>query len=223
MLQKLNFNHFINFNESRNGDVQLKVYLDYRSRKRFMNDKKTELVIIGGSAGSLQVILDLIKNLDAELGFPILLVVHRKAQSTSILPTLLEQFSKMRVEEVEDKSEMEKDCIYIVPADYHLLFESKKKVSLDASEKVNYSRPSIDVTFRSAAETFGENVVAILLSGANADGVEGLQYIKRNEGQVWIQNPETAEVDYMPKQAMQNVEFDWLFEPKDLAEKVKSL
>lgn len=188
-----------------------------------MNDKKTELVIIGGSAGSLQVVLDLIKNLDAELGFPILLVVHRKAQSTSILPTLLEQFSKMRVEEVEDKSEMEKDCIYIVPADYHLLFESKKKVSLDASEKVNYSRPSIDVTFRSAAETFGENVVAILLSGANADGVEGLQYIKRNEGQVWIQDPETAEVDYMPKQAMQNVEFDCLFEPKDLAEKVKSL
>jgi two-component system chemotaxis response regulator CheB len=51
-------------------------------------------------------------------------------------------------------------------------------MSLDSSEKMNYSRPSIDVTFRSAAEIYGENVIGVLLSGANADGVEGLSYIK---------------------------------------------
>ena len=178
----------------------------------------TELIVIGGSAGSLQVIMEMIKNLDKNLDFPIVLIVHRKAHSTSILPTLLQQFTAMEVIEIEDKTEIRKNKIYIVPADYHLLFEDKKTVSLDNSEKMNYSRPSIDVTFKSAAETFGENLIGILFSGANADGVEGLKYIKKNNGQVWIQNPESAEVDYMPKQAVDQVGFDLLFEPKDLAE-----
>jgi len=184
---------------------------------------KTRLIVIGGSAGSLQVIMEMIKNLDNNLGFPIVLVVHRKAQSTSILPTLLQQFTTMQVLEVEDKTEIENGKIYIVPADYHMLFEDTNKVSLEASEKMNYSRPSINVTFKSAAETFGDSVIGILLSGANADGVEGLCYIKRNKGKVWIQDPETAEVDYMPRQATQQIDYDLLIEPKNLAECINNL
>ena len=183
----------------------------------------TELIVIGGSAGSLQVIMEMIKKLNENMNFPIVLVVHRKAYSTSILPTLLQQFTSMKVIEIEDKTELQKNEIYIVPADYHLLFENKKKVSLDSSEKMNYSRPSIDVTFKSAAETFGENVIGVLLSGASADGVEGLKYIKKNKGKVWIQNPESAEVDYMPKQATQQVDYDLLIEPKDLANHINKL
>lgn len=183
----------------------------------------TELIVIGGSAGSLQVIMEMIKKVDENLGFPILLVVHRKAHSTSILPTLLQQFTSMQVVEIEDKTDVQENKIYIVPADYHLLFESKNTVSLDSSEKMNYSRPSIDVTFKSAAETFGENVIGVLLSGANADGVEGLKYIKKNNGKVWIQNPESAEVDYMPKQAVEHVDYDLLIESKDLAELINQL
>ena len=183
----------------------------------------TELIVIGGSAGSLQVIMELIKNLNENLKVPILIVVHRKAYSTSILPTLLQQFTKMKVEEIEDKTEILSNRIYIVPADYHLLFESKNTVSLDGSEKMNYSRPSIDVTFKSAAEMFGENLIGVLLSGANADGVEGLQYIKKNNGKVWIQDPETAEVDYMPKRATEEVDFDLLILPKKLADYINQL
>lgn len=183
----------------------------------------TELIVIGGSAGSLQVIMELIKNLNENLKFPILIVVHRKAYSTSILPNLLQQFTKMKVEEIEDKTEILSNRIYIVPADYHLLFESKNTVSLDGSEKMNYSRPSIDVTFKSAAEMFGENLIGILLSGANADGVEGLQYIKKNNGKVWIQDPETAEVDYMPRRATEEVDFDLLILPKKLADYINQL
>ena len=183
----------------------------------------TELIVIGGSAGSLQVIMELIKNLNENLKFPILIVVHRKAYSTSILPNLLQQFTKMKVEEIEDKTEILSNRIYIVPADYHLLFESKNTVSLDGSEKMNYSRPSIDVTFKSAAEMFGENLIGVLLSGANADGVEGLQYIKKNNGKVWIQDPETAEVDYMPRRATEEVDFDLLILPKKLADYINQL
>nr|WP_314490298.1 chemotaxis protein CheB [uncultured Chryseobacterium sp.] len=183
----------------------------------------TELIVIGGSAGSLQVIMEMIRHLDGNMNFPIMLVVHRKAYSTSILPNLLQQFTSMEVIEVDDKTEIRRNKVYIVPADYHLLFENKNTVSLDSSEKINYSRPSIDVTFKSAAETFGENLIGVLLSGANADGVEGLNYIKKNNGKVWIQNPETAEVDYMPRQGFERVDYDLLVNPKDLAELINQL
>lgn len=183
----------------------------------------TEMVVIGGSAGSLQVILEMIKNLKENLQFPIVLVLHRKAHSTNILQTLLQQFISAEVVEIDDKSEIENGKLYIVPADYHLLFENKKTMSLDSSEKMNYSRPSIDVTFRSAAEVFGENLVGILLSGANADGVEGLYYIKKNNGKVWIQDPETAEVNFMPKQAVEEIDYDRIIRPEDLANYINQL
>lgn len=182
-----------------------------------------ELVVIGGSAGSLEVILDMIKKLDEKISFAILLVVHRKVQSTSILPTLLQQFSSIEVIELEDKTEISNNHIYIVPADYHLLFENKQLISLDSSEKMNYSRPSIDVTFKSAAEMYGKSLIGVLLSGANADGVEGLQYIKKNGGEVWIQDPDTAEVNYMPKHAVDGVAYDLIITPKDLAVHINQL
>ncbi|WP_288244319.1 chemotaxis protein CheB [uncultured Chryseobacterium sp.] len=184
---------------------------------------KTELVIIGGSAGSLKVILDMIKKLNDVISVPVLLVLHRKAHSTNILQALLQQLSPLDVVEIDDKTEIENNKIYITPADYHVLFEDKKIMSLDSSEKMNYSRPSIDVTFKSAAEIYGENLVGVLLSGANADGVEGLSYIKKNRGRVWIQDPETAEVDYMPRHALEAVKYDKIVKPENLSEYINQL
>ncbi|MDM1555195.1 MULTISPECIES: chemotaxis protein CheB [Chryseobacterium] len=184
---------------------------------------KVELVVIGGSAGSLQVIIEMIKNLNDVFPFSIVLVIHRKAQSGDVLRTLLQQFTKIPVIEVEDKTEINDNTIYIVPADYHLLFENNKYMSLDSSEKMNYSRPSIDVTFRSASEIYGENMVGVLLSGANADGVEGLSYIKKYNGMVWIQDPATAEVEYMPKHAIEEIDYDLIITPKSLADNLNQL
>ncbi|MBN9337816.1 MAG: chemotaxis protein CheB [Chryseobacterium sp.] len=179
--------------------------------------------MIGGSAGSLQVILDLVKRLDGEFDFSIVLVVHRKAQSTSILPTLLQQFSILDVIEAEDKTEIMNNRIYIAPADYHLLFDDKKNISLDRSEKLHFSRPSIDISFGSASDVYGDRLLAVLLSGANSDGVDGLTYVKKNGGRVWIQNPETAEVDYMPRQAADKVRYDLLITPQNLPEFINQL
>lgn len=187
------------------------------------SSSSTRLIVIGGSAGSLQVIIEMIKNLDDIIHIPILLVIHRKAQSGDILRTLLQQFTRISVVEVEDKTQLEDNTIYIVPSDYHLLFENNNIMSLDSSEKMNYSRPSINVTFRSAAEIYGEDVIGVLLSGANADGVEGLSYIKKHNGKVWIQDPETAEVEYMPKHAMEEIDYDLIIRPNTLANYIKQL
>ena len=165
----------------------------------------------------------MVKKLDNTTPVPIVLVIHRKAQSGDVLRTLLQQFTKIAVIEVEDKTMVEDNTIYIVPADYHLLFENTKWMSLDSSEKMNYSRPSIDVTFRSAAEIYGKNLIVILLSGANDYGVEGLSYIKKNNGQVWIQDPETAEIKFMPEHAIEEIEYDLIITPAGLANYIKQL
>jgi two-component system chemotaxis response regulator CheB len=89
--------------------------------------------------------------------------------------------------------------VYVCPADYHVLVEQDRTLSLDYSERVNYSRPSIDVTMRSAAEVYGAGLVAILLSGGNADGVDGMEYVKEQGGMTVVQDPATAEVPYMPQ------------------------
>ncbi|MBE8723066.1 chemotaxis protein CheB [Sphingobacterium pedocola] len=179
--------------------------------------KRTEIFLIGGSAGSLTVLLEVLPQLNDDISFPIIIILHRKSHPDSVLNALLSNYTDLEVCEVEDKMTLKSRCIYLVPPDYHLLFEDKHTVSLDSSEKLNYSRPSIDVTFQSAAEIFKESAAALLLSGANADGVDGLQYIKQNSGLVVVQEPGTAEVDYMPKQAISQVKTDHVLRPDQMA------
>lgn len=181
------------------------------------NSAMTEILLIGGSAGSISVLLEVLPRLQDHLSFPLVVVVHRTPHPESMLEELLRFRSHLPVEEVYDKMILQEGCIYLVPADYHLLFENKQTVSLDCSEKINYSRPSIDVTFHSAAQTFGGRTVAILLSGANADGLEGLRYIAEKKGRVCVQDPETAEIAYMPRQALLNLEVDEVLKPNEMA------
>lgn len=166
-------------------------------------DKITyRLVAIGGSAGSLETILHIVSALPVSSGASFVIIVHRKHDSDSILEGLIAARTAMIVKEVEDKEPLLQNAIYIAPADYHLLLENESLFSLDSSEKVHFSRPSIDVTFQSVAEVFGPNAIGILLSGANADGAAGLESIKNAGGVAMVQDPETAEMPFMPQQAI---------------------
>ena len=162
------------------------------------------VVVIGGSAGSLEIVMDIVRNLPPQSQDVFIIVLHRKYDNNeSILENLLSHNTKLRVMEVEDKEIIQPASIYIAPPDYHLLVESDgASFSLDSSEKVHYSRPSINVTFQSVADVFGNRVLGILLSGANADGAEGLLAIKQAGGHTMVQHPATAEVDFMPQQAI---------------------
>lgn len=163
---------------------------------------KKHVVIIGGSAGSLEVILQMAPSWPVHNGIIYVLVLHRKNDNDSILAELLSTRTDIRIREAEDKEAMLPDTIYLAPPDYHLLFEDQHELSLDSSEKVHYSRPSIDVSFISAAEVFGNAVTGILLSGANSDGAAGLEMIRKAGGFTIVQNPRDAEVSYMPDQAL---------------------
>jgi two-component system chemotaxis response regulator CheB len=160
------------------------------------------MVVIGGSAGSLDVLLSIIDGLPLSLQATIVVVVHRKSGPESLLPDLLSARTHLTVKEVEDKEPILPGSIYVAPPDYHLLIEDAHSFSLDCSEKVHYSRPSIDITFESAAVQFGPALIGVLLSGANADGAEGLLRIREAEGFTIVQDPKTAEIDFMPRQAI---------------------
>ena len=162
-----------------------------------------QLLIIGGSAGSLDVISFLLPKLIFPITYSIVIVVHRKQGIDDLLTGLLQNGSSLPVREAREKEIIRAGTIYLAPPDYHLLFENNKTFSLDHSEKVNFSRPSIDVSFESASHVFKENVLGLLLSGANQDGTAGLKQIKKMGGKIIIQDPESASFPYMPMHAMQ--------------------
>ncbi|WP_293311616.1 chemotaxis protein CheB [Pedobacter sp. UBA5917] len=188
-----------------------------------INSTSCAALIIGGSAGSLDVLLEIFPGLRNDLNFPIVLVVHRKASNESLLTDLLQSRTQLKVSEAEEKEFLKPGKVFIAPADYHTLIEEDGTISFDYSEKVNYSRPSIDVTFQAAAEVFKEKAVCILLSGSNADGVEGLKSVNNYGGKVVIQNPNTAIMPYMPQQAVLSVKPHVILDSYEMADFINNL
>lgn len=175
-----------------------------------------KVVVIGGSAGSLDVILKIIAGAPVSNNIFYIIILHRKNDVDSVLANLFSSRTKFKVKEVEDKDYILPGYIYIAPPDYHLLLEDKNTFSLDASEKIYFSRPSIDVTFECVAEVFGAAAIGILLSGANADGAQGLSRIKQAGGFTIVQDPQSAEVEYMPRQAIEQLQPDAVVSADDI-------
>ena len=164
--------------------------------------RKPELIILAGSAGSYKPIFDVVKKLPQDFPIPILIVIHRGKGINHNITDVLNTACALTIKEVSDKENIEKGNVYLVPADYHVLIEQNKTFALDNSELVLFSRPSIDVTMFSAAEVYKNSLMAILFSGANRDGSEGLLKIKNQGGFYFVQHLEDAEVKDMPSSAL---------------------
>ena len=184
---------------------------------------KCKLLLIGGSAGSLEVLMAILPKLKVIRNFSIVIILHRKSAEDSALEDLIALKTIIPLGRIEDKEIMKAGFIYVAPSDYHLLFEKNKQFSLDVSEKVNYSRPSIDVSFESAAIAFGKKCTAILLSGANADGTSGLKAIQNVGGKVIIQNPENAIMAFMPQNAFSTITPDYVLEVDEILEYINAI
>jgi two-component system, chemotaxis family, protein-glutamate methylesterase/glutaminase len=182
-----------------------------------------KLLLIGGSAGSLDVLLQLLPALDPKWPLAMIIVLHRKNDHDTLLPELLSLKTSLPVKDAEEKDVLMPGAIYIAPSDYHLLIEPDGSLTLDASEKVHYSRPSIDVTFISAAEVFRDRLYCILLSGANMDGTEGLQRVRELGGFTAVQDPAEAEVAFMPRHALNTAGVNKILNIRDMVVFVKEL
>lgn len=160
-----------------------------------------ELIVIGASRGGLHALQRVLADLPGEFPLSVVIVQHRERGSDETLSTLLQQRSTLPVSEMEDKETIQRGHVYLAPSDYHLLIEDGHfALSIDAP--VQCARPSIDVLFASAAEAYRERVVGVLLTGASADGAQGLAAIKQHGGLTVVQDPATAEARAMPEAAL---------------------
>jgi two-component system chemotaxis response regulator CheB len=175
-----------------------------------------KVAIIGGSAGSLKVLFQILPHLVSIPTFSLVIILHRKNTEDYALEELIAIKTALPVKEVFDKTLLQPGFIYVAPSNYHLLFEKNGFLSLDISEKVNFSRPSIDVAFESAAEVYQSSLVGILLSGANADGTHGLKAIQKAGGTIIVQKPSTAEMPFMPNHAIQNLTPDLILDVEEI-------
>lgn len=164
-----------------------------------------KIIVLGASAGGVHALKTIVRDLSPGLNHAIILVIHRLKNVNSRLDSLIQGFTELPVSEVEDKEDILGGHIYLCPSNYHLLLEPDYTFSLSVSERVNFSRPSIDVSFVSLAEAFGSAGVAILLTGANADGAQGLYAMRELGGTCVVQNPNTAQVSIMPKAGLEAV------------------
>lgn len=167
-----------------------------------------ELIVIGASLGGLQAVERIISALPHDFMVPVVIIQHRhKETDADMLVGLLRAYCTLPIEEVEDKQPILAGHVYLAPSDYHLLVE-KGAFALSRDEPANYSRPSIDVLFETAADAYGERLIGVILTGANADGARGLAKIKQYGGLAIAQDPATAENPTMPVAAIATGKMD---------------
>lgn len=164
--------------------------------------RRPEVVVIGASAGGLAALEKILESLSPEIITPILICQHLGPDSGDSVMKLLKKHSVIELLEPNDKELILDSHIYIAPANYHMVVEVDRSISVTIGPKVNYCRPSIDVLFDSASEAFLGKTLGILLTGANSDGSEGFKSIKSAGGVTIAQDPEDAEVETMPMSAI---------------------
>jgi two-component system chemotaxis response regulator CheB len=162
--------------------------------------REIDVIVIGGSAGSFQVLNRLLPSLPRSV--PAVVVVHVPPGRVSPLAEVLGASSGRSTVEAMDKAPLNPGVIHFAPPDYHLLLEADKSFALSVDPPVHFSRPAIDVLFESAVDAFGARVLGVVLTGANEDGAAGLKAIHEAGGYCIVQRPDTAEAPSMPLAAI---------------------
>ncbi|UFQ97894.1 chemotaxis protein CheB [Pseudomonas wenzhouensis] len=169
-----------------------------------------QALLIGASAGGVEALLGLLDGLPADYRLPVVCLLHVPDRNDSLLADLLQRRLQLTAKEAEDKEYLRPGVVYVAPAGYHLSIESDHSFSLSREEPRHFSRPSIDILFESAADAYGEQLAAALLTGANEDGAAGLLAVQQAGGLTLIQEPADALVPTMPAAALALLEPDFL-------------
>jgi two-component system chemotaxis response regulator CheB len=181
-----------------------------------------EVVVVGASLGGLDAVRALLWKLPSEFSPPIVLVQHRMSESDGLLVQLLAEQSPLPVSEPEDKDPIERGHFYVAPSDYHLYVE-QGFFSLSMDEPVCHARPSIDVLFQSAADSYGAGAIAVMLTGSNRDGADGARAVKQAGGRVLVQDPKTALSPEAPRAVIEATPVDGILSVEHIARRLTEL
>jgi two-component system, chemotaxis family, protein-glutamate methylesterase/glutaminase len=184
---------------------------------------RIEAVVVGASAGAVDALQTLLAAIPRTFRAALLIVVHVPADNDTLLVDVLAPGCVLPVCEAADKEAIEPGFVYIAPAGYHLLVEPQRTLALSLEPPVNYSRPSIDVLFESAAYAYRDRLLGIVLTGANQDGADGLAIIRAAGGLAWVQDPSGAVASTMPASAIARAGADAIYDTSSMAQKLAAL
>jgi two-component system, chemotaxis family, protein-glutamate methylesterase/glutaminase len=155
-------------------------------------------VVMGASSGGLHALCTILSDIPQDYSIPIIIVQHRAKDERDLLETVLQQKCVIRIKQADEKESIVAGCVYVAPPNYHLMVEADKTFSLSIDASVQYSRPSIDVLFESAAQVYKDKLVGIILTGSNDDGASGIRSIYQVGGFTIAQHPKEARDSAMP-------------------------
>jgi two-component system chemotaxis response regulator CheB len=185
--------------------------------------RSVHAIVIGASAGGIEALSVLLPALPAGLLASVFIVVHIPRDTPSMLQEVFAPRCALPVLEAEDKLPVLAGSVYFAPPDYHLLIDAGPHIALSTDELVNFSRPSIDVLFESAADIYGAGLLGILLTGANQDGAAGLEAVANAGGMTIVQDPATARSPQMPEAAIRRRLPDRVLTLDQIAQCLRSL
>jgi two-component system, chemotaxis family, protein-glutamate methylesterase/glutaminase len=168
-------------------------------------------IVIGGSAGSFQVVTKILSSLPQNFSLPVFLSLHRLKHVRSGFLEALSIKSKLSVIEPYDKEQIKAGKAYLAPANYHMYIELGNRIALSTEEPVHHSRPSIDLSFITAANAYRDKLIGIILSGANTDGALGLKHIKDYNGLTIVQDPSECQVRTMTEASLKHTAVDHVY------------
>jgi two-component system chemotaxis response regulator CheB len=165
--------------------------------------RRFDLIVIGGSAGAIEVLRQILPRLTAGLVSAVAIVIHLPPEGPNVLHEIFVGPGSPPMKLAEDKEPIAPGTVYFAPPDYHLLVERGRTFALSQDERVHFSRPAVDVLFESAAEAYGDRLMGVILSGANADGAAGLRAVASAGGMTVVQALESAATIAMPVAALE--------------------
>lgn len=180
-------------------------------------------IVIGASAGGIAALRRLLPRISPGIRASIVIVSHTGSTDMGNFCDVLSEQSALPVQEAWERVRPEPGMVYVAPSGYHLLFEPDGRFALSVDSKIGFSRPSIDVLFESAAETFGPMLAGIILTGANSDGAAGLARVRECGGLAIVQDPTEAEISTMPLAALERAGADHCIRLPAMADLINSL
>jgi two-component system chemotaxis response regulator CheB len=186
-------------------------------------DGNVDGVVIGTSAGGVEALSHLLPVLQPGLHASVFVVIHLPRERPSLLVDIFQPRCAVEVREAQDKEPVAAGTVYFAPPDYHLLVDEGPQLALSSDDLVNFSRPSIDVLFESAADVYGDRLLGIILTGASEDGASGLEAVHRAGGWTVVQRPDNALAPFMVESAIKRVPVDFVLPIDQIARLLESL
>ena len=178
-----------------------------RALRWFVTVAMAKIVAIGASQGGVAALVTLVRGLPHDFPATILIALH-VGSSPSVLPSILDDLGRLPAKHAENGDKIAPQRIFVAPPDHHMLVVDGE-LHLTRGPRENWARPAIDPLFRTAAESYGADTMAVVLTGRLNDGTAGLYEVKRRGGVAIVQDPSDAEVAEMPSAALENVEVDF--------------